>query len=362
MREFNTGPLMSDSCGYIAVDHGKNGEGRIIVAFRGTYSIANTIVDLSTVPQEYVPYPGNGGNDTTNAPGKGEGFRWGWRSWIHGYLDHSKDETTQAERIRHKKEEIRCENCTVHFGFWQSWQNTRSIVLPALEAARAQYPDYSLHLVGHSLGGAVAALAGLELDALGWSPVITTFGEPKVGNEGLRRFIDKRFDLLYGNATTSTRDSDDLGGRYRRVTHVDDPVPLLPLQEWGYRPHAGEIYISKSSLQPSLLDLSFCSGDEDPDCIFGLESDSSWWNRAVADMLQHATSAIGQNADVVEEEAEVELRKRWGIPIGSRYKMWQLFFAHRDYFWRLGLCVRGGDPSDWGRDKYHFPGNEEMPQ
>src|SRR5258708_1639103 len=46
---FNTGPLMSDSCGYIVLDHGKktHGSGRIIVAFRGTYSIANTIVDLS---------------------------------------------------------------------------------------------------------------------------------------------------------------------------------------------------------------------------------------------------------------------------------------------------------------------------
>lgn len=56
---FNTGPLMSDSCGYIVLDHGTGrlGKGRIIVAFRGTYSIANTIVDLSTVPQEYVPYP-----------------------------------------------------------------------------------------------------------------------------------------------------------------------------------------------------------------------------------------------------------------------------------------------------------------
>jgi len=32
--------------------------------------------------------------------------------------------------------------------------------------------------------------------------------------------------------------------------------------------------------------------------------------------------------------------------------MWQLFFAHRDYFWRLGLCLPGGDPFDWGRDKY----------
>ena len=41
-----------------------------------------------------------------------------------------------------------------------------------------------------------------------------------------------------------------------------------------------------------------------------------------------------------------------GFP--ARMKLWQLFFAHRDYFWRLGLCIPGGDPWDWGRDKYEF--------
>lgn len=383
MREFNTGPLMSDSCGYIALDHGNDvggeeGErkGRIIVAFRGTYSIANTIVDLSTVPQEYVPYPGNGGNGTSPPTHEGKEEK-SWRKWLPGYFHHDSLEdtrTTVATIARHRgKEKIKCNNCTVHSGFWQSWQNTRSIILPDLETARSQYPDYEIHLVGHSLGGAVAALAGLELDALGWEPTITTFGEPKIGNAGLKEFIDARFGLSSGNSTVERGEreeeaDDQMGGRYRRVTHVDDPVPLLPLQEWGYRPHAGEIYISKSSLQPSLLDLSLCSGDEDPDCISGSESPISWMNSAIADMLQHATSSIGLNQDVLmkqdkgEGEEGMELRKRWGIPIGSRYKMWQLFFAHRDYFWRLGLCVRGGDPSDWGRDKYHFPGDREMPQ
>ncbi|KAI7263828.1 hypothetical protein KC352_g9424, partial [Hortaea werneckii] len=51
---WDTGPLLSDSAGYIALDHGK---ARIIVAFRGTYSLANTVADLSTIPQKYEPYP-----------------------------------------------------------------------------------------------------------------------------------------------------------------------------------------------------------------------------------------------------------------------------------------------------------------
>src|ERR1700761_6387293 len=51
---WNTGPLLSDSSGYIAVSHPPFAK-RVIVAFRGTYSIANTIADLSTNPAEYAP-------------------------------------------------------------------------------------------------------------------------------------------------------------------------------------------------------------------------------------------------------------------------------------------------------------------
>jgi len=54
------------------------------------------------------------------------------------------------------------------------------------------------------------------------------------------------------------------------------------------------------------------------------------------------------------------LKRRWGFPIPARYKMWQLFFAHRDYFWRLGLCVPGGDPLDWGRERYNFGDGDQV--
>ncbi len=53
---------MSDSCGYIALSHPPSPP-RILIAFRGTYSITNTIIDLSTIPQEYTPYPDEGGSE-----------------------------------------------------------------------------------------------------------------------------------------------------------------------------------------------------------------------------------------------------------------------------------------------------------
>ncbi|KAK8244124.1 Alpha/Beta hydrolase protein [Phyllosticta capitalensis] len=260
VKAWNTGPLLSDSCGFIALSH--RPEPRIIIAFRGTYSLTNTIVDLSTIPQEYLPYPGDDDSPNVKPP--------------------------------------RCDNCAVHSGFYKSWINTRNQILNDVILATEMYPNYKLTLVGHSLGGAVAALAALDFKNRGWDPYVTTFGEPRVGNHELVRYIDKRFNLTSGMNVTESK--------LRRVTHMGDPVPLLPVEEWGYRMHGGEIFIQKPDLPPSVADIRHCSGDEDDECIAG--DDPRAW-------------------------------------VPARFKLWQLFWAHRDYFWRLGLCVPGGDPWDW---------------
>ncbi|KAH8885242.1 alpha/beta-hydrolase, partial [Thozetella sp. PMI_491] len=313
VKTWNTGILLSDSCGFVAVDRGleKSIDGEvahppeIVVAFRGTYSITNTIIDLSTVPQEYVPYP---------APGDGDGEEGG-------------------------APKQSCTNCTVHMGFFASWRSARELVLPALKEAMAKHPGYPVHLVGHSLGGAVAALAALELKlALGLEDVkVTTFGEPRIGNSELALYLNAAF-----NMTEDDGYNPDLESRvYQRVTHMDDPVPLLPLTEWGYRPHAGEVYIAKSDLQPAPENLRICRGNADPTCIAGADS---------ADYTGFLASLIRGEED--EREVTAWSTKLGGIP--SRFKLWQLFFAHRDYFWRLGLCVPGGDPTNWGRHRYEF--------
>ncbi|KAJ5818312.1 Lipase class 3 [Penicillium riverlandense] len=352
---WNTGPLLSDSCGYIALSHSPSPP-RIVVAFRGTYSIANTIIDLSAYPQSYVPYPEDGSDS-----------------------DDGKDPTPPA----------RCENCTVHAGFMASWRNTRETVLPAVAAALEQYPDYEVTLVGHSLGGAVAALAGLEMRLKGWDPLVTTFGEPMIGNKDFATFIDHQF----GMASKSSDQAD--GGsvvdqRFRRVTHVNDPVPLLPLREWGYTAHAGEIFISKPELSPSVEDLRVCVGNQDPNCIAGADADPA---ATVLDMLRDINIPIisssdsssssvdcynsqdpepetgsasepefdtgsanqvvlgtrrghGRDSSAACDEGHALHSRKWDWSfIPARYRLWELFYAHRDYFWRIGLCVPGGDPT-----------------
>lgn len=199
-----------------------------------------------------------------------------------------------------------------------SWKNTRPHILPHLERLVKVYPGYQLTLVGHSLGGAVAALASLDFHARGWKPQVTTFGEPRIGNSKLAEYIDKAFPA--NDETNSSQ-------MYRRVTHIRDPVPLLPLQEWGYEMHAGEIYISKPDLPPEPKDLGYCDGDADPNCIAG------------GKLQETASRNYAQMGNELSTRKGLLETSRNLLPIPARFRIWQLFFAHRDYFWRLGLCV-----------------------
>ncbi|KAJ5615444.1 hypothetical protein N7537_000558 [Penicillium hordei] len=328
-QTWNTGVLLSDSCGYIALSHTPTAK-QIILAFRGTYSITNAIIDLSAYPQAYIPYPDPDENTTTTIP---------------------------IPAGPH------CKNCTVHAGFMRSWLHTRTEILPAMSVLRQKYPDYSITLVGHSLGGAVAALAGLEMRLKGWDATVTTFGEPMIGNAAFAAFLDEQFGLGDGISIPPLEG----GQRFRRVTHIRDPVPMLPLAEWGYRPHSGEVFITKEELPPRREDVVHCSGAEDPGCIAG-EGGEGVLVQLYRDLnvpvgLAGSASSgegcqsSGDGGDDVSEEqavlgrdiADCEnklslLRWDWSL-IPARYRLWELFYAHRDYFWRIGLCVPGGDPT-----------------
>lgn len=252
------------------------------------------------MPQEYVPYPGDDDDESSS-------------DFLAPNIEPSNPSNDDPPPARPPK----CENCTVHTGFYSSWLNTRKVILPDLTETIEKYPDYKLTLVGHSLGGAVAALAGLDFKARGWDPRVTTFGEPRIGNKELMSYMNDRFNISSNNRNNA----------FHRVTHANDPIPLLPLEEWGYMMHSEELFISAPDLPYSIGDVQRCQGDDDPNCIAGSDSDSP----------------------------------SWGIP--ARFKFWQLFFAHRDYFWRLGLCVPGGDPKDWYR-KYpkHSDGDDDNVQ
>ena len=125
-----------------------------------------------------------------------------------------------------------CEGCWVDRGFYHTYLELREQVLAALGAYRQKHPTAVLHLTGHSLGGALAVFAALELiHTLGLRvEMLYTFGQPRIGNVAFQKFLQA-----------------SLESSHFRVTHHRDPVPHLPpslppLHSYGFRHEPQEVY------------------------------------------------------------------------------------------------------------------------
>ncbi|KAK9370322.1 Alpha/Beta hydrolase protein [Lipomyces kononenkoae] len=205
-----TNTAFETSCtGYIAIDH-RPGHRRILLVFRGTDSLTNWFTNLDTTQERYPSL------SSESIPG--------------------------------------CSGCMVHRGFLRSYLETRAYTKPILEELKAKYPNYSLLVTGHSLGGAIAILAAAELITEGYLPDIVTYGQPRVGNREFADWVDSIVASVDVQMT--------------RVTHRSDPVVRVPLGiEWR---HSGsEVYIAKGPLAPAPKDCYICRGQEDDECSAG---------------------------------------------------------------------------------------------
>ena len=80
-----------------------------------------------------------------------------------------------------------------------------------------------VHIVGHSLGGALATLSADWIKAEYSLPVkLYTFGSPRVGLDNFSRAATSRIDKIY------------------RCTHGADPVTKVPLWPFSHAPYNGQ--------------------------------------------------------------------------------------------------------------------------
>jgi len=101
--------------------------------------------------------------------------------------------------------------------------------METLNHTMSQHPDYEVVVVGHSLGAAVATLAATDIRGKGHpSAKLYAYASPRVANSALAKYI-------------SAQD-----GNYR-FSHIDDPVPKLPLLAMGYVHVSPEYYISSAN-------------------------------------------------------------------------------------------------------------------
>jgi hypothetical protein len=60
-----------------------------------------------------------------------------------------------------------CAGCRAATGYYGAFNETRNLVLDRVTAAKKSNPEYQVVATGHSLGGAIATIAALELRKLG---------------------------------------------------------------------------------------------------------------------------------------------------------------------------------------------------
>ncbi|KAJ5629600.1 mono and diacylglycerol lipase precursor [Penicillium herquei] len=140
-----------------------------------------------------------------------------------------------------------CDGCEAELGFWSSWTNVRDSVSKILNKTVDAYPDYEIVVTGHSLGAGVATLAAADLRGSG-HPAITlfAFASPRVANPALADYIAAQKNNY-------------------RFTHINDPVPKLPLLAMGY------VHVSPEYFITSPNNVTVTAGD-----IEVLEGEVNW--------------------------------------------------------------------------------------
>jgi hypothetical protein len=119
----------------------------------------------------------------------------------------------------------------VHSGFWKSYLAVSNKIYKVLISHKVK----DLFITGHSLGGALATIASLDIvEELGIKNVsMVSLGAPRVGNA--------EYAGLYSSMLNN----------YYRLTHASDTVVHLPYMYLNYRHIPHEIFYPKRGLSQS---------------------------------------------------------------------------------------------------------------
>jgi predicted lipase len=175
----------------------------------------------------------------------------------------------------HYAEYSLCDGCSVHDGFLEAISAVRNDMLSGVASVVQAHSPSSIKVIGHSLGGAMATLAAVELAVNEYSNIVLmTFGEPRVGNKPFADWFDSQ------TAITSSY----------RVVNQHDMVPHLPPMLLNYHHVSTEVWFN------TVDDYSVCNGSgEDPNC-----SDSVLIPDSIYDHLHYF--GIYENCDSSAEE------------------------------------------------------------
>ena len=135
-----------------------------------------------------------------------------------------------------------CSRCKIHGGFNEAYRSVRPHVLSIIQNLQNKHKGASIYLTGHSLGGALAILAAIDLDQMGNDIAgVYTYGQPRVGNKHFASFVDINIPQIY------------------RVVNYKDCVPHLPPNMMGFRHCGQEIWYHPKGMR----EFTPCSPEND---------------------------------------------------------------------------------------------------
>ncbi|TFK74281.1 alpha/beta-hydrolase [Pluteus cervinus] len=144
----------------------------------------------------------------------------------------------------------------VHTGFLNAYNLVADEVLDVVQNQIKHNPSYKLVVTGHSLGGALAAIGALSIQAA--HPTVplefATVGQPRTGDAAFATLIEQRVGV----------------NNIFRAVHTYDGVPTILPEIIGYQHFATEYWNYQDPASPT--DTKKCSGEEDPTCSDSIPS------------------------------------------------------------------------------------------
>ncbi|KAJ1974578.1 hypothetical protein H4R35_003546, partial [Dimargaris xerosporica] len=167
----------------------------------------------------------------------------------------------------------------VHLGFLASYQSVANRVYSKVIELIKANPDHSITLVGHSLGGALSSVAAVDFARRDPSLVpklnVVTIGKPRVGN--------LKYATYYNSLNIRTT-------RVVNKADIVPHLPLSSIADYTHE--QGEVWIQTTKAGGQTVQCASVNNDENRDCSFKVNvlftniPDHMWaWDMYMLDKL-----------------------------------------------------------------------------
>lgn len=147
-----------------------------------------------------------------------------------------------------------CIDCKVHSGFSKFLETVHENFMKDVDMIFEKHSNYNFVIVGHSLGAAIAVLAGIEFKIRGFNPMVMTYAQPKMFNSEMIEWINELFQIGKLDETNRRNGVLNFTSGYYRIVHKNDYITDLP----PYFRHAGlQVDIEKNMLPHMIEDVKY---------------------------------------------------------------------------------------------------------